>query len=107
MVVLDMLKFFRKNNDFRDFWVSGKVSNSKKGHIDSWVRLESLQPIYVFVFVWFCKDHQPVTYIVAPFYGCSSATSRLKPRRGGSLLFATKFPEILGTHFIDLGKMKG
>ena len=27
--------------------------------------------------------------------------------RGGSLLFATKFPEIPGTHLIDLGRMKG
>ena len=27
--------------------------------------------------------------------------------RGGSLLFTTKFPEITGTHFIELGRMKG
>ena len=27
--------------------------------------------------------------------------------RGGSLLFTTKFPEIPGTHFINLGRMKG
>ena len=27
--------------------------------------------------------------------------------RGGSLLFTTKFPEIPGTHLIDLGSMKG
>ena len=26
-----------------------------------------------------------------------------KPQRGGSLLFATKFAEIPGTHLIDLG----
>ena len=32
--------------------------------------------------------------------------SRLEPLQGGSLLFTTKFPEIPGTHFIDLGKMK-
>ena len=30
-----------------------------------------------------------------------------EPLRGGSLLFTTKSPEIFGTHFIDLGKMKG
>ena len=29
------------------------------------------------------------------------------PLRGGSLLSATKFPEIPSTHLIDLGKMKG
>ena len=42
-----------------------------------------------------------------PFYGWCSTASRLEPLRGGSLLFTTKFPEIPGTHFIDLGRMKG
>ena len=41
--------------------------------------------------------------IIAPFYGWSSTTSRLELLLGGSLLFTTKFPEISGTHFIDLG----
>ena len=31
----------------------------------------------------------------------------LEPLQGGSLLFTTKFPEITGAHFIDLGRMKG
>ena len=31
----------------------------------------------------------------------------LEPLRGGSLLFTTKFPEVPGTHSIDLGRMKG
>ena len=44
---------------------------------------------------------------MAPFYGWGSTASRLVPLRGGSLLFTTKFPDIPGTHFIDLGKMKG
>ena len=44
---------------------------------------------------------------IAPFYGWGSTASRLEPLRGGSLLFTTKFPEIPGTYFIDLGKMKG
>ena len=44
---------------------------------------------------------------MAPFYGWGSTDSRLQLLRGGSLLFTTKFPEIPGTHFIDLGKMKG
>ena len=30
-----------------------------------------------------------------------------EPLRGDSLLFATKFPEIPGTHLIDLGRMEG
>ena len=40
---------------------------------------------------------------MAPFYGWGSTASRLEPLRGGSLFFTTKFPEIPGTHFIDLG----
>ena len=45
--------------------------------------------------------------IIAPFYGWGSTASRLQPLRGGSLLFTIQFPEIPGTHFIDLGRMKG
>ena len=36
---------------------------------------------------------------MAPFYGWGSTES--------SLLFTTKFPEIPGTYFIDLGRIKG
>ena len=43
---------------------------------------------------------------MAPSYGWGSTSSRLEPLRGGTLLFTTKFPEIPGTHFIDLGRMK-
>ena len=45
--------------------------------------------------------------LYGPFYGWGSTTSRLEPLRRGSLLFTTKFPEIPGTHFIDLRRMKG
>ena len=45
---------------------------------------------------------------MAPFYGWRSTASwLLEPLRGGSLLFTTKFPEIPGTYFTDLGRMKG
>ena len=44
---------------------------------------------------------------MAPFYGWGSTASRLQPLRGGSLLFTIQFSEIPGTHFIDLGRMKG
>ena len=44
---------------------------------------------------------------MAPFYGWGSTASRLVPLRGDSLLFTTKFPDIPGAHFIDLGRMKG
>ena len=42
-----------------------------------------------------------------PFYGWGSTPSRLEPFRGDSLLFTTKFPGVSGTHFIELGRMKG
>ena len=44
---------------------------------------------------------------MAPFCGWGSTASGLEPLPGGSLLFITKFPEIPGTHFIDLARMKG
>ena len=44
---------------------------------------------------------------MAPFYGWGSTASRLQPLQGSSLLFTTQFPEIPGTHFIDLVRMKG
>ena len=40
------------------------------------------------------------------FYGWGSTASRIQPLRGGSLLFTIQFPEIPGTHFIGLGRMK-
>ena len=36
------------------------------------------------------------------FTALGSTVSSLEPLQGGSLLFNTKFPEILGTQFIDL-----
>ena len=44
---------------------------------------------------------------MASFYGWGSSASRLKPLQGGSFPFTTKFPEIPGTHFINLRMMKG
>ena len=44
---------------------------------------------------------------MTPFYGWGSTTSMVEPLRGGSLLFATKFQEISGTHFIKPGRMTG
>ena len=44
---------------------------------------------------------------MAPFYGWGSTASKLEALRGGSVLSTTKFPEFPGTHFIDLGRMKG
>ena len=43
---------------------------------------------------------------MAPFSGWGSAASMLEPFRRGSLFFTTMFPEIAGTHSIDLGSMK-
>ena len=43
---------------------------------------------------------------MAPFYGWRSTASRLELLQGGSLFFTAKFPEIPGTHFIDLERRK-
>ena len=44
---------------------------------------------------------------MAPFYRWDPIVSRLNPLRGDGLVRTTKFPEIPGTHFIDLGRMRG
>ena len=44
---------------------------------------------------------------MAPFYGWGSTGSRLDPLLGGGLLFTTRFPEIPGSYFIGLRRMKG
>ena len=48
----------------------------------------------------------PPLHFMATFCGWGSTASKLEPLQGGSLLFTTKSPEITGTHFIDLGRMK-
>ena len=44
---------------------------------------------------------------MAPFNGWGSTASRLEPRRGGSLLFTTKFPEIPGNAELTLEPPSG
>ena len=44
---------------------------------------------------------------MAPFYGWGSTASTLELLGRSNLLFITKFPEIPGTHFIDLRRMNG
>ena len=44
---------------------------------------------------------------MAPFIEWGSTASGLEPLQGGSLLVTTKFPEISGTHFTNLGRVKG
>ena len=67
----------------------------------------------LYLYSWFKTNlvskacEQKKTNFMAPFYGWGSTASRLQPLWGGSLLFTTKFPEIPGTHIIDLGRMKG
>ena len=46
------------------------------------------------------------TNFMTPFYGWGSSASRLEPLQGDILLFTTKFPEVPGTHFINVGRMK-
>ena len=56
--------------------------------------------------LWF-KINFKKNNFMAPFYGWGLTASRLQPLRGGSVLFTIQFPEIPGTHFIDLGRVKG
>ena len=68
------------------------------------------KPVYVscklLVFFQNLIDKKKQNFM-APFYGWGSTASRLQPLWGGSLLFTIQFPEITGTHFIDLVRMKG
>ena len=42
-----------------------------------------------------------------PFFTMGYCLKASEPFRGGGLLFTTNSPEILGTHLINLGRMKG
>ena len=53
------------------------------------------------------ESNRTLLKLYDPFFGWGSTASKLEPLQGGSLLFTTKFLEISGTHFIDLGRMKG
>ena len=44
---------------------------------------------------------------MSTFYGCGSTVSRLQSHQEEIILFITKFTEIPGTHWINLGKIKG
>ena len=55
---------------------------------------------------WIISVVQSFENIMAPFYGWGSTASRLQSHYEESSLFTTKFPEIPGTNFIDLGRMK-
>ena len=59
------------------------------------------------IVTWLYVGKKRKNIFMACFYGWGSTASRLKPLPGGSLLFTTMFPEISGTHFINLRRMKG
>ena len=44
---------------------------------------------------------------MAPFYGWVQLSRLQRYYKEASLLFTTKFPEIPGSYFIDLRRMKG
>ena len=62
---------------------------------------------HLFTINYLKKKKKKKNFMAPFFYGWGSTASRLEPLRGGSLLFTTKFPEVPGTHSIDLGRMKG
>ena len=81
-------------------------------HIKKMVHFKLLnitfQRIEIFHFLKFqgFKKLKKKKNFMTPFYGSGSTASRLEPLREGSLLFTTNLPEIPGTHFIGLGRMK-
>ena len=62
--------------------------------------------VFILSFCWFILEYliSIKKKFMVPFHGWSSTASRLEPLWGGSLFF-TKFPEIPGTHFIDLERI--
>ena len=59
-----------------------------------------------YVYVGQVKVGSKKKNFMASFYGWGSTASRLVLLRGGKLLFTTKFPDISGTHFIDLRRIE-
>ena len=59
-----------------------------------------------YVYVGQVKVGSKKTNFMASFYGWGSTASRLVLLRGSKLLFTTKFPDISGTHFIDLRRIE-
>ena len=57
--------------------------------------------------IWIHRNNNNKKNFIAPFlwmgFNCLKAA---EPLWDGSLLFITKFPEILGTQLINLGRMK-
>ena len=84
-----------------------KTSSGERCAPRNFVLLVTLEGTRVRFIVYLAVHQIKKTNFMAPFYGWGSTASRLEPLRGGSLVFTTKFPEIPGTHFIDLGRMKG
>ena len=87
------------------------------GEIENLIRLDSLNirsgiwwQFLNFYFFEIYPFHKAMTFKKKTLWSLfidGVQLPRLEPLRGGSLLFTTKFPEITGTHFIDLGRMKG
>ena len=72
---------------------------SKSSTLDTWQGSEYAPLFSLWTPTW--KKN-----LYGPFYGWGlTASSWLQPLQGGSLLFTIKFPEIPGTHFIDLARM--
>ena len=67
----------------------------------------------LYLYSWFKTNlvskacEQKKNKLYGPFLWMGFNCLRLKPLRGGSLLFTIQFPQIPGTHFIDFRRMKG
>ena len=123
--LIKMAQFVLKNNFFKSNNVFQQISGTAVGTkfalpyacifmdqiLTKYLTSQSHLPILWFryidsiFFVWTHGERRK--NFMAPFYGWGSTASRLVPLRGGSWLFTTKFPDISGTHFIDVRRMKG
>ena len=106
-------------------WIFHVLNHPQPPCLDFFWNSPFIDPVFkCFAYSWFVQNSQGTVHVISasrnaahdlilkkktmvPFYGWDSTCSRLVPLQGDSLLFTTKFPEVLGTHFIDLGRMKG
>ena len=99
MCLLELFVAFDLSKAFGRIWHAGLL---QKLHSYGITSLSFLSNRQLYLVLTLKKKN-----FMTPIYRWDSTASRLESLRGGSLLFTTKFPEISGTHFIDLGRMKG
>ena len=102
--------FIQKVNPIITFILEELVLVSRSDVVGTWEDGKKINANVNACFDWLKRDEtikKSFKNFMAPFYGWGSTASRLQPLWEGSLLFTIQFPDIPGTHFNDLGRMKG